>query len=50
MIVDEPLLDAVFDPHFVARFGAYALLVVGVLAAGWWAARRQRADIPTQAA
>lgn len=42
MIVDEPLLDAVFDPHALARFATYGALVVGVLGAGWWAARRQR--------
>lgn len=42
MIVDEPLLDAVFDPHLAARWATYALLVAGVLAAGRWAARRQR--------
>ena len=44
MIVEEPLLDSVFDPHVAARFGLYALSVVGVLAAGWWVARRRRAD------
>ncbi len=44
MIVEEPLLDRVFDPHVAARFGLYALSVVGVLAAGWWVARRRRAD------
>ncbi len=42
MIVDEPLLDAVFDPNQLARFGTYAVLVAGVLGAGWWAARRAR--------
>ncbi len=42
MIVDEPLLDAWFDPHLAARVGTYALLVAGVLAAGHWAARRRR--------
>lgn len=40
MIVSEPLLDAVFDPHFAARLALYAALVVGVLMAGRWAARR----------
>ena len=40
MIVSEPLLDAVFDPHVAARVATYALLVAGVLVAGWWAARR----------
>jgi YjbE family integral membrane protein len=41
MIVNEPLLDEVFDPHTAARWAAYAVAVVGVLAAGWWHARRQ---------
>jgi ribosomal protein S9 len=43
MIVSEPLLDAVFDPSFGNRIATYALLVAGVLAAGWWAARRAAA-------
>jgi YjbE family integral membrane protein len=42
MIVAEPLLDAVFDPHAVARWSTYAACVASVLAAGWWASRRQR--------
>ena len=46
MIVSEPLLDAVFDPpamvHTAARWAVYAAAVVGVLAAGRWAARRQQ--------
>lgn len=41
MIVNEPLLDPVFDPHTAARWALYALAVVGVLGAGWWNARRQ---------
>lgn len=40
MIVGEPLLDAVFDPHLWARLALYAVLVAGVLLAGHWAARR----------
>ena len=40
MIVKEPLLDAVYDPHAAARFATYALVVVGVLISGRWAARR----------
>jgi len=40
MIVAEPLLDAVFDPSVLNRVLAHALLIVGVLGAGWWAARR----------
>jgi YjbE family integral membrane protein len=42
MIVSEPLLDPVFDPHMLARIATYALLVTGVLAAGWWTARRHQ--------
>lgn len=41
MIVDEPLLDAWFDPHLSARLALYAALVAGVLAAGWWATQRR---------
>ena len=48
MIVSEPLLDAVFDPsetlNLVARYGTYAVAVIGVLAAGWWATRRQSVE------
>jgi YjbE family integral membrane protein len=44
MIVNEPLLDSVFDPpqlvNTAARWGTYGLAVTGVLTAGWWAARR----------
>jgi YjbE family integral membrane protein len=40
MIVGEPLLDAVFDPNLGMRLLTYAALVIGVLAAGHWAARR----------
>ncbi len=47
MIVDEPLLDSVFDPNAAARFAVYGVLIVGVLGAGWWAARRHRDDDST---
>jgi YjbE family integral membrane protein len=47
MIVSEPMLDPVFDPNALARIATYAVLVVGVLAAGWWTARRQRGDADT---
>ena len=40
MVVSEPLLDAIFDPSLIARVATYAVLVAGVLACGWWAARR----------
>jgi YjbE family integral membrane protein len=43
MIVSEPLLDDWFDPHSAARLATYAVVVAGVLAAGWRTARR-RAD------
>jgi len=41
MIVNEPLLDAVFDPHTAARWATYALAIGGVLGGGWWTSRRQ---------
>jgi YjbE family integral membrane protein len=44
MIVSEPLLDDVFDPNLAARVATYAILVVGVLGAGWWAAKRSEAQ------
>jgi len=40
MIVSEPLLDEVFDPSIAARLLTYAVLIAGVLAAGWRAAHR----------
>lgn len=40
MIVGEPLLDEVFDPSAAIRVATHALLIAGVLGAGWWAARR----------
>ncbi|HVZ47074.1 MAG TPA: TerC family protein [Ramlibacter sp.] len=40
MIVEEPLLDAVFDPHAVARWGLYAGAICAVL----WAGRRTRSQ------
>jgi YjbE family integral membrane protein len=42
MIIGEPLLDEVFDERF-ARWAtyAYACVVAGVLAAGWWATHRE---------
>ena len=45
MIVDEPLLDAVFDAHAFARYAAYAVVVTGVL----WAGRRAAAARAVQA-
>jgi YjbE family integral membrane protein len=49
MIVSEPLLDAVFDPSALPRIATHALLIVGVLSAGWWATRRQQRDRPPSA-
>jgi YjbE family integral membrane protein len=40
MIVNEPWLDPVFDPNAALRWALYAVVVVGVLAAGWWSSRR----------
>ena len=42
MIVGEPLLDPVFDPHAVARYLTTALAIAGVLGLGWWTTRRAR--------
>jgi len=46
MIVNEPLLDAVFDSreplNVAASWATYALAVIGVLVAGWWATQRQQ--------
>ncbi len=47
MIVSEPLLDPVFDPNLAIRIATYAVLVPGVLAAGWWSARRAHAAPPS---
>jgi len=48
MIVNEPLLDAVFDSpellNTAARWATYALAVIGVLIAGRRPARRQQDD------
>jgi YjbE family integral membrane protein len=48
MVISEPLLDPVFDPptfiHTAARWSTYALAVLGVLGAGYWAARHGRAS------
>jgi YjbE family integral membrane protein len=40
MVVEEPLLDDIYDPYLAARVATYAVLVAGVLTAGWWTARR----------
>ncbi|HZY15796.1 MAG TPA: TerC family protein [Ramlibacter sp.] len=42
MIVGEPILDPVFDPHALARWSTYALCIAGVLGAGWLASRASR--------
>jgi YjbE family integral membrane protein len=47
MIISEPLLDEVFDPSMVNRLATYALLIVGVLAAGWWTAHRATTNRPS---
>jgi predicted tellurium resistance membrane protein TerC len=43
MIVSEPLLDAVFDPSALNRVITHAVLIAGVLGAGWWATHRKGA-------
>lgn len=40
MIVDEPLLDSVFDHNLLARIGVYGTVIAGVLAAGWLMSRQ----------
>jgi YjbE family integral membrane protein len=45
MIVGEPLLDRVFDPSLAGRVATHALLIAGVLAAGWWSTRRRQAAV-----
>jgi YjbE family integral membrane protein len=52
MIVSEPLLDTIYGGpaalpaagalHTAAQWMTYALAVAGVLAAGWWATRRNK--------
>jgi YjbE family integral membrane protein len=42
MIIDEPLLGPLFDPHAIARWSTYALCIAGVLGAGWLASRGSR--------
>lgn len=41
MIVDEPLLNELFDPpaHAPLRWALYVVAVVGVCGAGWWMTR-----------
>ena len=46
MIVSEPLLDTGFDPSVLNRVLAHAVLIVGVLGAGWWTARRSGRPTP----
>ena len=42
MIISEPLLDEVYDPNLAIRVATYALLIGGVLTAGWWAAHHRQ--------
>lgn len=42
MMVGEPLLEALFD-HRAIRWATYIVVVGGVLASGWWAARPKAA-------
>lgn len=43
MIVGEPMLDGFYDSDALARAVTYTVLIAGVLAAGWWTARRHQA-------
>ena len=47
MIVAEPLLDPVFDPSALNRVIVHTALIAGVLAAGWWGARRSAGAPPS---
>ncbi|MFM7342041.1 MAG: TerC family protein [Betaproteobacteria bacterium] len=57
MIVSEPWLKEFYGgkdvwssghtPHIAAHLATYAVAVVGVLAAGWWASRRTRDEKPS---
>jgi YjbE family integral membrane protein len=48
MIVNEPMLDSVFDgpalPNTAARWGTYLITVAAVLVGGHWASRRTAAQ------
>ncbi|MBX9871892.1 MAG: TerC family protein [Burkholderiaceae bacterium] len=44
MIVNESLLDAVFDANAPLRWALYVTTVAGVLAVGWWKTRAQSAQ------
>ncbi len=53
MIVSESLLDGIYGDadtmqtiHSAAQWGTYALAVIGVLGAGWWATRRSKSNNP----
>ncbi|EHR73731.1 integral membrane protein, YjbE family [Burkholderiales bacterium JOSHI_001] len=50
MIVSEPMLAPVFDPHLPARLATYATMVAGVLLAGWWGLRRSQTQDPASPA
>lgn len=50
MIVAEPLLAPVFEPHVATRVGFQALLVLGVTGVGWWASSRRVKAAATPAA
>jgi predicted tellurium resistance membrane protein TerC len=43
MVVSEPLLGDTFGANPAYRIATYAVLIIGVLAAGWWRARRPAA-------
>jgi YjbE family integral membrane protein len=45
MVVSEPLLDPLFDPHLLARLATYSAMVAGVLLAGRWTTRRSSANV-----
>lgn len=50
MIVDEPLLNTVFDTSLPTRIATYAVLIAGVLGAGYWVNSRKSREAAARAA
>ena len=50
MIVDEPLLNTVFDTSLPTRIATYAVLIAGVLGAGYWVNSRNSRAAAARAA
>jgi YjbE family integral membrane protein len=50
MIIDEPLLNTVFDTSLPTRIATYAVLIAGVLGAGYWVNNRNSRAAAARAA